>query len=126
MISAVAPSPSRACWRARSRATASMAAASAERAAGSSSADAAPAAPDASRKTLSLVLVSPSTESWFQVVADAARRRSRSVAGEAVASVRTIESIVAIRGWIIPTPLAMPVTVTVHRARARRGRQGDP
>ncbi len=45
-------------------------------------------------------------------MADAARRRSRSVAGDAVASVRTIESIVAILGWIIPTPLAMPVTVT--------------
>ena len=34
------------------------------------------------------------------------------MAGSAVASVRTTESIVAMRGWIIPTPLAMPVTVT--------------
>ena len=42
--------------------------------------------------------------------------------GSAVASVRTTESIVAMLGWIIPTPLAIPVTVTVDRAAARRRR----
>src|SRR4029079_2592203 len=35
-------------------------------------------------------------------------------AGSTVASVSTIESIVAIRGWIIPTPFAIPVTRTAR------------
>ena len=61
---------------------------------------------------MSFVLVSPSTESWSQVRAALARSIAWSAAGSAVASVSTIESIVAMRGWIIPTPFAMPVTVT--------------
>ena len=81
------------------------------RAPASSPASAAPAAPEARTNTVSLVLVSPSTESWSQVRAAAAAAGAWSVAGSAVASVRTIDSIVAIRGWIIPTPFAMPVTV---------------
>ena len=59
---------------------------------------------------MSLVLVSPSTLSWFQVRAAAGRSREASSAGEAAASVRMTASIVAIRGWIMPTPLAMPLT----------------
>ena len=61
---------------------------------------------------MSLVLVSPSTESWFQVRTAAGRRRPARTAGSTAASVRTTASIVAIRGWIMPTPLAMPETVT--------------
>jgi hypothetical protein len=61
---------------------------------------------------VSFVLVSPSTESWFQVRAAAGRSSPQSVSGEAVASVRITDSIVAICGWIIPTPLAIPLTVT--------------
>ena len=61
---------------------------------------------------MSFVLVSPSTESWFQVRTVAARSSPWRVAGLTAASVRTTASIVAIRGWIIPTPLAMPETVT--------------
>ena len=99
-----------------SRATASTAAESAARASALVAASAAPAAPDASRNTVSLVLVSPSTDSWFHVRAAAERRSVRSVAGSAVASVRRTESIVAMRGWIIPTPLQMPETVTVTGA----------
>ena len=75
---------------------------------------------------MSLVLVSPSTESWSQVRAAARAEQRWSVAGSAVASVSTTESIVAIRGWIIPTPLQMPVTVTVDRRAAVGGGQGDP
>ena len=62
---------------------------------------------------MSLVLVSPSTESWSQVRAAAGRSSDQSVSGSAAASVSTIESIVAMFGWIIPTPFAMPLTVTV-------------
>ena len=46
------------------------------------------------------------------VLAATGARIVRSVAGLAPASVRRTHSIVAIRGWIIPTPLAMPLTVT--------------
>ena len=56
---------------------------------------------------MSLVLVSPSTDSWFQVRAAAGRSSPQSVSGAAAASVRITDSIVAICGWIIPTPLAI-------------------
>ena len=61
---------------------------------------------------MSLVLVSPSTESWSQV--RAARRSEQAPQHGRLdgASVSTTESIVAMFGWIIPTPLAMPLTVT--------------
>ena len=62
---------------------------------------------------MSLVLVSPSTLSWFQVRAAAGRSSPHNVSGATAASVSTTASIVAIRGWIIPTPLAIPLTVTV-------------
>ena len=79
---------------------------------------------------MSLVLVSPSTESWFQVRAAAGRSRPHSTAGSTAASVRMTDSIVAMFGWIIPTPLAMPLTVTAHARTAVRsgqvhGRGGD-
>ncbi len=74
---------------------------------------------------MSLVLVSPSTESWFQVRAAAGRSSPHSVSGATAASVSTTDSIVAIRGWIMPTPLAIPLTVTstgpaVGRRQLRR------
>ena len=62
---------------------------------------------------MSFVLVSPSTESWFQVRAAAGRSRRHRTSGATVASVRITDSIVAICGWIIPTPLAIPLTRTV-------------
>ena len=65
--SVVAPSPSAACWRARERATASTALASDGNGGLRCSISVPPAAPEASRNTVSFVLVSPSTVSWFQV-----------------------------------------------------------
>ena len=112
VMSVLAPSPSAACWRARSRATASIAAPRTPAAVEPAPTGAASDAPDARTKTVSLVLVSPSTESWSHVRAAAGRSRPHSTSGATVASVSTIDSIVAIRGWIIPTPLAMPLTVT--------------
>ncbi len=112
VISVAAPSPSAACWRARSRATASIAAPRAVAAGEPAPTGATPAAPDARTKTVSFVLVSPSTESWSQVRAAAGRSRPHRTSGATVASVSTTDSIVAIRGWIIPTPLAIPLTVT--------------
>jgi hypothetical protein len=64
-----------------------------------------PLRPDASTNTVSFVLVSPSTLSWSQVRAAAGRRSPWRTAGSTVASVRTIASIVAIRGWIMPDAL---------------------
>ena len=83
---------------------------------------AAPDAPEARTKTVSFVLVSPSTLSWSQVRAAAGRSRPHRVSGAALASVSTTASIVAIRGWIIPTPLAMPLTVTVTGRPSGSGR----
>ena len=124
-----APSPSAACCRARSRATASIAPRSTSAAGVASRIGAPPSAPEASTNTVSLVEVSPSTVSWFQVRAMIGRMRRDNVSGSIVASVVMTESIVAIRGWIIPTPLAMPDTrtCTVRSAvgmghRERRGR----
>ena len=115
VISVLAPSPSAACWRARSRAIGLDRGAEGAAAAEPAPTGAAPDAPDARRKTVSFVLVSPSTESWSQVRAAAGRSRPHSTSGATAASVRTTDSIVAICGWIIPTPLAMPLTVTRHR-----------
>ena len=81
-----------------------------------------PAAPEASTKTVSFVLVSPSTVSWSQVRAAAGRSSPCRAAGSIVASVITIASIVAIRGWIIPTPLAIPLTWTVAVPPPARGK----
>ena len=83
---------------------------------------AAPAASEASRKTVSLVLVSPSTVSWFHVRAAAERSSPSSVSGSAVASVITTASMVAMPGWIMPTPLATPETRTVTGFPSAPGR----
>src|SRR4029078_3529022 len=63
VMSDVAPSPSAACWRASERHTASAAAANASQPREPGATAAPPAAPDATRYTVSLVLVSPSTVS---------------------------------------------------------------
>ena len=69
---------------------------------------------------MSFVLVSPSTESWFQVRDSGALEAGvTGSAGATVASVSTIESIVAICGWIIPTPFAIPVTASPSPASPR-------
>ena len=65
---------------------------------------------------MSLVLVSPSTDSWSQVRAAAGRSIPHSTSGATAASVSTIDSIVAIRGWIIPTPLAIAADRDPDRA----------
>jgi hypothetical protein len=62
-----------------------------------------------------------STDSWFQVRAAAGRSSPQSVSGAAEASVRITDSIVAICGWIIPTPLAMPLTVIATDEPSRPG-----
>ena len=74
---------------------------------------------------MSFVLVSPSTDSWSQVRAAAGRSRPHRTSGATVASVSTIDSIVAIRGWIIPTPLAIPLTVTRTGRPAPSGSSTD-
>ncbi len=70
-----------------------------------------PAMPLASRITVSLVLMSPSTlirlNDWFTAVA----RHCFSCRGAITASVVKNPSIVAMFGWIIPAPLAMPPIV---------------
>ena len=79
-----------------------------------------PRHPDARTKTVSLVLVSPSTDSWSHVRAAAGRRTLHRTSGATAASVSTTDSIVAMFGWIIPTPLAMPVIVTVTGSPSAR------
>ncbi len=66
---------------------------------------------------MSFVLVSPSTLVWFHVRWAMGERRAWSVAGATLASVMRIASIVAILGWIMPTPLATPETVTLTGSR---------
>ena len=69
---------------------------------------------------MSLVLMSPSTVSWFQVRSTARDSAVPRVPGSAVASVAMNASIVAMLGWIMPTPFAIPATITA------RGRASGP
>ena len=71
----------------------------------------APAAPDAMSRHMSLVEVSESTVMRLKVRAVAARSAASHAPGLSGASVVTNASIVAMFGWIIPEPLAMPPTV---------------
>ena len=76
----------------------------------SSRSTATPEAPDASRNTQSLVEHSPSTVIALNVSSTTRRRAPASTRGSTRASVVRNPSIVAIRGSIIPEPLAMPPT----------------
>ncbi len=67
-----------------------------------------PAWPFASKRAVSLVLVSPSTEIALNVRSATRFQNGRSVPGSETASVVTTASSVAMSGWIIPAPLAMP------------------
>ena len=75
-----------------------------------------PARPEAMSTMVSLVLVSPSTETLLKVASTARFRSFFSTAGEAFASVKTKPSVVAMSGWIIPAPFARPSTVAVRLA----------
>ena len=112
-----APSPSAAIAIARDRQTASRASANARTS--SAAIEGPPAAPLASTKTASLVDVSPSTDTWLKLRSTAGRSSDPSVAVSTGASVVRKASIVAICGWIMPEPLAMP-PMRITRPSARR------
>src|SRR6266576_1613208 len=106
-----APSPSPTMARASTRATCCTASSNSCHTA-PSRAGSTPAAPLASSSAVSLVLVSPSTEMALKLRSATRRSRGWSEAGSATASVVSTASRVAISGWIIPAPLAIPPTVT--------------
>ena len=113
VMSDVAPSPSAACWRARSRATASTARASASRGRGPG-ADRIRARGAGGEHEHRVVGARVAVDRQL-VPGPGCRRpedRPPAAPGDAAASVRTTDSIVAMLGWIIPTPLAIPVTRT--------------
>ena len=68
----------------------------------------------------SLVEVSPSTVMRLKERAAASASMRCSAAWLTAASVATKPSMVAMSGWIMPAPLAMPVTVTVLPPRLSR------
>ena len=85
-----------------------------------------PAAPEAASSTVSLVDWSPSTLTWSQVRATMGRSSPSRVSGSTLASVSRKQSMVAMLGWIMPTPLATPLMVTVTGVAIRCGeRQRD-
>ena len=110
----VAPSPSRTIACASSTATASIAARSAGRRGSSARAiGAIGALPVAASTKLSLVDVSPSTVAPLNDTSATSRSSGCRTARATGASVAMNASIVAMSGWIMPAPFAMPVTVTV-------------
>ena len=92
---------------ASSRQTVSSASANASRS-GPVAIGAPPAAPLARTMTASLVEVSPSIVTWLKVRSTAGRRSSASACDAIGASVVRKASMVAICGWIMPAPFAMP------------------
>ena len=121
VMSVAAPSPSAACWRARSRADGLDRGAEASRPRACRPGPARrppPGGQDEDGVVRARVAVDATAgpRSARRPVGAGPTGRS----GATAASVSTIESIVAIIGWIIPTPLAMPLTVTVRGARRRR------
>src|SRR5216110_2704775 len=106
-----APSPSETMARARVRATCSTASSNVFQSAPSRDGST-PEAPPARSRTVSLVLVSPSTEMALKLRSTTRRSSGCSPAGSPTASVVSTASSVAISGWIIPAPLAMPPTGT--------------
>mmetsp|Transcript_1590 Transcript_1590/g.6660 ORF Transcript_1590/g.6660 Transcript_1590/m.6660 type:complete len:216 (-) Transcript_1590:854-1501(-) len=73
-----------------------------------------PAAPDDSAMTVSLVLVSPSTEIWLYEFWHARLVIARHASTSTGASHVTTPSMVAMFGWIMPLPLPMPPTFTTR------------
>ena len=71
------------------------------------------AMPFASTVTISLVEVSPSTLTMLKVFAMSAERAFCSICGVMATSVVINTSMVAIFGWIMPLPLAMPPILQV-------------
>jgi len=67
-----------------------------------------PAAPLARTSSVSFVLLSPSMLMLLKLNATALRNKSASTSAAISASVTTIASMVAMFGWIIPAPFAMP------------------
>ena len=76
-----------------------------------------PAMPLASTTTMSLVEVSPSTLTMLKVPWTSQERAFCKRAGEMLASVVIKTSMVAMLGWIIPLPLAMPPMRQVFPSR---------
>src|SRR6185503_6095004 len=110
----VAPSPSATIIRARSAHTARTPSSNAAR---SAPFGATPDAPFARTSSVSLVLVSPSTEIALKVVSAARETMRRRSPGSTAASVVTNASSVAMFGWIIPAPFATPPMRTVPAVR---------
>ena len=67
--------------------------------------------------------VSPSTVTQLKEASAAARSIVRSRAGATAASVVRKESMVAMRGWIMPAPLATPAKWTGFPANSVRSTQ---
>ena len=106
--SLVAPSPSAAMQRHRWTVTVLSAAMKASNSGPSAVISAFPAWPLARMTTMSLVEVSPSTLTILKVRCTSLESAFCSMAGLTAASVVRNTSIVAMLGWIIPEPLAMP------------------
>ena len=109
----VAPSPSRTIACASSTATSvSAARTGASRGSSARVIGGSGALPVAATTKLSLVDVSPSTVAQLNETSAMSRASAASSGAARGASVAMNDSIVAMFGWIIPAPLAMPVTVT--------------
>ena len=106
--SLVAPSPSPAIVRHREIVTVFSAFMKVSKAGPSSAISVFPASPLAIMVTISLVEVSPSTLSILNVFCTSWLSAFRSMGAEMAASVVRNTSMVAILGWIMPLPLAMP------------------
>src|SRR5256885_188092 len=82
-----------------------------------------PDAPPASRRTVSFVLVSPSTEMALKLRSATRRSSGWRAAGSPAASVVSTASSVAMSGWIMPAPLAIPPTVIMPAGVSKRTAQ---
>jgi len=108
----VAPSPSRTiAWASATATSVNAVRTGASRGSSERVIGAIGALPVATITKLSLVDVSPSTVAQLNETSAISRVSSRSSATDRGVSVATKESIVAMFGWIIPAPLAIPVAV---------------
>ena len=118
-MSLVAPSPSRAMRLARSMQTSARALEKSSAPSVPGRMGPAPAAPLAMSRTVSLVLVSPSMVIMLNESSAASLSMSFRRSGAISASVVMKESMVAMSGWIMPAPLAMPPMVMVLPLRGK-------